>query len=771
MSPVWFVIIAGLSALFAAPVARAAGRFSGPLLALVPAFLFVSLLMQLPDLAGGVAILQTIEWVPAYGVSLGFRLDGFSLLFSLLITGIGTLVVIYAGSYFSGDEAKDRGRFLGFILLFMTAMLGTVLADDLIMLFIFWEMTSLVSFFLIGFKHEDVKARKAALQSLVVTAGGGLALLGGIIILGVTAGTFSLTEITAQAPQIANSPAFPAIIVLVLIGCFTKSAQFPFHFWLPNAMAAPTPASAYLHSATMVKLGVYLLARFDTGFGEYVIFYAPLMIFGGVTMLIASYAVMRSTGFKAVLAWSTVTSLATLVLLVGVPGEAGVKAMVGFLVAHALYKAALFFAAGQVIHSTHQYELARLGGLRFKLPITAAASLLAAISMAGVPFFLGYKAKDLFLTAAFDGGNWGMWLTFTALASSAVMTAVAGLAALKPFFLKPPYGEVKVYHSEYYGMALPPLALGLLGLVIGVLPAIAWNSVLIPAMSALFGSEVTLSVYAAPSLGLRFLFTLGLLAAGAALVWVWTRLYRDPDSVKANVVFADLGYSVVMNALDRAGRVTARALQTLSLRVYIAITLGVSTVALLLALSGFSGEMIASAAAEPLRPYMVVVLVLTLLGAAVAAFARSVLVSILGVGIVGYTMAVVFLLNGAPDVAFTQFTVETLSIVILLAVLLRLSLKPAPQQSLLKRPLALAISAGFGIAVGLGVLAMSVLPFDRRLSDFFGEASYVEAQGHNVVNVILVDFRALDTLGEIAVVAFATLCVWALLRRRVKMKG
>ncbi|MGP1276569.1 MAG: hydrogen gas-evolving membrane-bound hydrogenase subunit E [Caulobacterales bacterium] len=771
MSPVWFVIIAGLSALLAAPVTRVAGRFAGPLLALVPAFLFISLLMQLPDLPGGVAILQTIDWVPAYGVSLGFRLDGFSLLFSLLITGIGTLVVIYAGSYFSGEEAKDRGRFLGFILLFMTAMLGTVLADDLIMLFIFWEMTSLVSFFLIGFKHEDAKARKAALQSLVVTAGGGLALLGGIIILGLTAGTFSLTGITAQAPQIANSPAFPAIIVLVLIGCFTKSAQFPFHFWLPNAMAAPTPASAYLHSATMVKLGVYLLARFDTGFGEFVIFYAPLMVFGGVTMLISAFAVMRSTGFKAVLAWSTVCSLATLVLLVGVPGLDGVKATIGFLVAHALYKAALFFAAGQVIHSTHQYELARLGGLRFKLPITAVASILAAISMAGVPFFLGYKAKDLFLTATLGGGDWAIWLTFTALASSAVMTAVAGLAALRPFFIKPPYGEVKVYHGEYYGMALPPLMLGLLGLAIGVIPALFWDSVLTPAISALYGGAVTLDVHAMPSLGPKFLFTLGLLLAGAALVWLWLRLYRDPDAVKPNMVFADLGYGAVMGALDRAGRVSARVLQALSLRTYIAVTLGFSTLALLLALSGFSLDMISAAAAEPLRPYMVVVLLLTIVGSAVAALSRSVLISILGVGIVGYTMAVVFLLNGAPDVAFTQFTVETLSIVILLAVLLRLSLQPAPQQSLLKRPLALAISAGFGIAVGLGVMAMSVLPFDSRLSDFFGEASYVEANGHNVVNVILVDFRALDTLGEISVVALATLCVWALLRRRVETKG
>lgn len=770
MSPVWFVIIAGASALLAAPVTRMTGRLAGPLLALVPAFLFISLLMQLPDLPGGVAILQTIEWVPAYGVSLGFRLDGFSLLFSLLITGIGTLVVIYAGSYFS-DDAKDRGRFLGFILLFMTAMLGTVLADDLIMLFIFWEMTSLVSFFLIGFKHEDTEARKAALQSLVVTAGGGLALLGGIIILGLTAGTFSLTEITAQAPQIASSPAFPAIMVLVLIGAFTKSAQFPFHFWLPNAMAAPTPASAYLHSATMVKLGVYLLARFDTGFGEYLIFYAPLMVFGGITMLIASFAVMRSTGFKAVLAWSTVTSLATLVMLVGVPGLAGVKATIGFLVAHALYKAALFFTAGQVIHSTHQYELARLGGLRFKLPITAIASLLAAVSMAGVPFFLGYKAKDLFLTATLGGGDWAVWLTFTALASSAVMTAVAGLAALRPFFIKAPYGEVKLYQGEYYGMALPPLALGLLGLAIGVVPALFWDSILTPAISALYGGQVTLSVHAMPDLGPKFLFTLGLLLAGAALVWLWLRLYRDPDKVKANIVWADLGYSAVMGWLDRAGQIVARALQTLSLRVYIAITLAVSTAALLLALSGFDPGMIAAAAAEPLRPYMVVVLVLTLIGAAVAAFARSVLISILGVGIVGYTMAVVFLMNGAPDVAFTQFTVETLAIVILLAVLLRLSMKPAPQTSLLKRPLALAISLGFGVACGLGVLAMSVLPFDTRLSDFFGEASYVEAQGRNVVNVILVDFRALDTLGEISVVAFATLCVWALLRRRVKTEG
>jgi multicomponent Na+:H+ antiporter subunit A len=771
MSPLLFVLIAAFGAAIAAPVARFTGQAAGWLLALIPAFLFISLVQLLPEVADGGVVMQVIEWAPAYGVNLGFRLDGFSVLFSMLITGIGTLVVIYAGTYFSGKEAKDRGRFLAFIILFMTAMLGTVMADDLIVLFVFWEMTSLVSFFLIGFKHEDRAARDSALQSLVVTAGGGLALLGGILLLGSVAGTFSLSEITAQAGDIAQSPLFPAIVVLVLIGAFTKSAQFPFHFWLPNAMAAPTPASAYLHSATMVKLGVYLVARFDTGFGDEPIFYVPLIVFGGITMLIASVQAVRSTGFKAVLAYSTVASLATLIVLVGIPGSDAVKATIGFLVAHALYKAALFFAAGGVIHSTHVYELARLGGLRWKMPMTFIASVLAAISMAGLPLFLGYKAKDLLFTASFGADPLAWWATLCALVMSAAMTMVGLLAAFKPFWFKAPYGEVKLYHGESFGMALPPLVLGGLGLLFGVAPFLLWGPVMEPAIAALYGAPTApVDAYVIPHVDARLLLTIGLLAAGLALVWLWTRMHRDPDSLRPRFMLADWCYNKVMGGVEIAAAKLARPLQTGTLRSYIGATVGVTVAGVAFALLGFEGAMIEAALIEPIRPYAVLILIFVLMGVAVAAFARSVLITIIGVGIVGYGMALLFLINGAPDVAFTQFTVETLFLVILVAVLLRIPLGSALHRPLKKRPRSAVAALGFGAATTLSILAMNALNFDPRLSEYFGEVSYAEAHGRNVVNVILVDFRALDTLGEIAVVAFATLAVWALLRRRTTDK-
>jgi multicomponent Na+:H+ antiporter subunit A len=352
-----------------------------------------------------------------------------------MITGIGRLVALYAGSYFAEKPASDRGRFLSYILLFMSAMLGTVLSDNLIVMFVFWEMTSLLSFLLIGFNSVSAEARKAALQSLVITAGGGLALFGGLLLIGMEAGTLSLRAITLQPSLVTESPWFGVIAALVLIGAFTKSAQFPFHFWLPNAMQAPTPASAYLHSATMVKLGIFLLARFDPILSSS---QTVLMIMVGVgltTMLVAAFLALRSEGLKAILAYSTVASLGLLVTLIGLQGPGSSVGIAGFILAHALYKAALFFCAGIVIHATGATRVRDLGALFGLLPLTAIAAILASLSMAGLPPFVGFIAKEYVFEAKLDS-SFAAIVTFVAVLVNSVLVAIAGIVALRPFFGK-----------------------------------------------------------------------------------------------------------------------------------------------------------------------------------------------------------------------------------------------------------------------------------------------------------------------------------------------
>jgi multicomponent Na+:H+ antiporter subunit A len=335
------------------PVGRRLGpRASGLLLAILPASLFAAFLRFAPAMEAGRTITERWSWVPSLGVELTLRLDGFAFLFCLLVTGIGALVVLYAGAYLTEASQADRARFLTLILLFMSAMLGAVLSDDLIVLFLFWEATSVLSFLLIGFDAASPHARRSALMSLRVTAGGGLALLAAIVLIGATLDSYSLTEVVARREELARSPWIMAIMAGLLGGAFTKSAQFPFHFWLPNAMQAPTPASAYLHSATMVKLGIYLLARFEPLIGAVPGGRDTLIAVAIATMLVGAFQALRAENFKSVLAYSTVASLGILVMLVGLDGPMASVAMVGFILAHALYKATLFFCAGTVLHAT-----------------------------------------------------------------------------------------------------------------------------------------------------------------------------------------------------------------------------------------------------------------------------------------------------------------------------------------------------------------------------------------------------------------------------------
>ena len=765
MSP---LVVLGLSALGTAlawPLLNAGGRAAGWLAALLPLALFVGLAQHLQAVVAGGEVVQGVSWVPALGIDLMLRLDGFSLLFALMITGIGALVTIYAGAYFADAKPADRTRFLVLILLFMTAMLGTVMADNLVVMFVFWELTSLISFFLIGFKPEARAARDAALQSLLVTAGGGLALLAGIIMLGIAAGTFSFSGVLANNGLVIASPLFPAIVACVLVGAFTKSAQWPFHFWLPNAMQAPTPASAYLHSATMVKLGVYLLARFDQALGAQPLFYVPLLAIGGITMLVAAVQALRSEGFKAVLAYSTVASLGTLVMLIGLQGPTAAMAVVGFLLAHALYKAALFFCAGTVIHATGVVRLRALGGLARRLPVTATATVLASLSMAGLPFFAGYAAKELLVVATLAGDTLP-WVIGVGLITNVVLVAVAGVVTLRPFVKRAPDGELALQHGETFGLSLPPVVLALTGLLVGVMPGLFAAGALVPAASALAGPVAPVDLSVLPGLTAKLGMTVAMLALGLAMAWYWGPIHRRMKTHPlARMASANRIYERGLAGLMAGAGAATRLMQTRSLRSYATLMVAVTAVALVIALRDLDPAALWAGGGElAVRPYLLVVLALMVAGAGVAAFSRSLLAAIIGVGMVGYAIALVFLKNGAPDLAFTQFSVETLFLVILMALLLRLPIGGRLYRAPASRPGDLALAGVVGGTITLATIAVMAVPFDPRLSSYFGETAYTEAFGRNVVNVILVDFRALDTLGEIAVVGFAAIAVWALLR-------
>ncbi|WP_397474498.1 hydrogen gas-evolving membrane-bound hydrogenase subunit E [Pusillimonas sp.] len=749
-------------------VALLEGTLTRYLPALLPVGLFIAFAQYVRSVAAGEVVSEFLPWVPSLDVVFSLRLDGFSLLFALLITGIGTLVVLYATAYFSTAARRDRARFTFLILAFMATMLGTVLSDDLIVMFVFWEATSFLSFLLIGFESHKAGARKAALQSLLVTGSGGLALFAGILLVGIDMGTFSLTEISERADELLASQWLAPAVILIMLGAFAKSAQFPFHFWLPQAMAAPTPASAYLHSATMVKLGVYLLARFDHILADLWWYGDTLVIIGMATMLVAAAHAIRSTGYKAVLAQSTVASLGILVMLIGLNGPTAVMAACAFMLAHAFYKAALFFCAGTAIHATSISDLRRLGGLGRFLPFTALAAILASMSMAGFPPFLGFISKE-FLFEAQLGSNWNAIPVVVAVIVNSVMVAIAAVVSLRPF-VRSRHRPASVLHGESPGLLAGPLVLGFLGVVVGVAPGFFSTYLITPAVVAIYGAPVEMSISLWHGLTPMLALSGVVILLGTVLAWKWDAVHHGLANTKLlSRVEANAVYQAVVDVILASARWSTQQLQNGDMRRYTLMTslalVGISAWSISHSTDGtlsFGGKLYLLPAA---------LLIFAVLGAVTAACSRELLLGLIGVGVVGYGSALIFLLHGAPDLALTQFAVETLVLIVLMAVMVRLPDRVKTGRSARERTVDLVVAAAFGIVVFVALASMLAQPFDSRLSEFFGASSFFEAHGRNVVNVIIVDYRALDTLGEIAVVGFATLGVWGLLRRRNRTRS
>jgi len=741
-------------------------RSAGWLLALLPAGLFAGFLRFTPAIEAGRTVTERFAWAPSLGVNVALRLDGFALLFCLLITGIGALVVIYAGAYFTEYSASERARFHALILFFMTAMLGAVLADDLIVLFLFWEATSVISFLLIGFDGASPSARRSALMSLRVTAGGGLALLAAILGLGVTLGSYSMTEVIARAPELARSPWAVPIVAGLLVGAFTKSAQFPFHFWLPNAMQAPTPASAYLHSATMVKLGIYLLARFETVIAGVPLGRDTLISVAMATMLVGAYQALRAENYKSVLAYSTVASLGILVMLVGLDGPMASVATVGFLLAHALYKATLFFCAGTVLHATGLSKLRLMGGLGRFLPVTALASLLASLSMAGLPPFLGFISKE-FLFEAQIQSSWNAIPVAIAVLVNAVLVGVAGVVTLRPFFMgRDRVREVK--HREVLGLLVGPMTLALLGLLISLQPDWISRAVLRPAVASIYGQPVDVTVALWHGVSPLILLSAAVVGVGALIFVYWRPIHRRLRTESPLDHYeAEHAYDALLRGIEAAARRTAGYVRRNDLRGQQWIIMASAGAFVLWGLLAAGVIPRARFGLSGVRFGPAVVSIVGLAGGVAAARARSLLAAMVATGLAGLVVALTFMMNGAPDLALTQFAVESLVVVLLTAALLTLPIAAPPTRAPRARRLDAMLATGLSVVIFVALIDVSAAPQRTEISAFFGARSYVEAFGRNVVNVILVDFRGFDTLGETTVIALSAVIAWSLLGPRM----
>lgn len=722
------------------------------------AFLLLALIAAPQVFQGNLPTLR-FDWVPLIDLTFALQLNGWGLLLALLVTGIGTLILTYATGYMGPHPQAPR--LYAYLYAFMFAMAGLAMADHLLLFFIFWELTSITSYLLIGFNHHDPNARKNALQALLVTGLGGMALLAGTILIAATADTWLISELAAKSPEIIASPHYPAILTLVLLGAFTKSAQFPFYFWLPNAMAAPTPVSAYLHSATMVKAGIFLIGLMLPILGGTPAWTLTLTIAGGITLLLGALFGMRQTDLKKILAGTTLAILGMLTLLLGIGTEKSILAAILVLLGHALYKATLFMVAGSIDHETGTRDTRILGGLRTTMPYTAAAAALAALSKMGLPPLYGFLGKEYSYKATLSSPA-DIALTATLLIGSAILLALALRTGILPFWQKKPSEPLpKNPHEAPPSMLIGPLILATLGLIIGLFPSLI-SPLISQASSAIIGRPIE------PTVKLWTGFNLPLLLSAITLILgLLIFRYRTTLSTlqkKLTPPGAEAAYDTLFKSVLALAHWQTRTLQSGYLRNYLIIIIAATGILILSKLLRFGG-LADLTIVNSLTPTGIVTVLIMIAATILAVIAKSRLIALIALGTVGYGVALIFALFSAPDLAITQILVETLTVVLFAWVVHKL-----PEYRCLSSKRSSIFDATLaslsGILVTLLVLKSKSINLGERMSDTLTDMSYPLAHGANVVNVILVDFRALDTWGEICVLAIASIGVWSLLGKR-----
>ncbi|MDT3708086.1 MAG: monovalent cation/H+ antiporter subunit A [Thiobacillus sp.] len=728
-----------------------------------------------PQVAAEGVLRMTLPWAPALGLNFDLRMDGYAWLFALLVTGMGTLVVVYARYYMS--PADPVPRFFSFFLAFMGAMLGIVLSGNLIQMAMFWELTSLASFMLIAYWHHRTDARRGARMALVVTGAGGFALLGGVLLLGHVAGGYDLDTVLASRDAVQAHPWYPLILTLIALGALTKSAQFPFHFWLPHAMAAPTPVSAYLHSATMVKAGVFLLARLWPVLAGTDAWFWIIGGAGLCTLVIGGYLAIFQQDMKGVLAYSTISHLGLITLLLGMNSPLALVAAVFHIFNHATFKASLFMAVGIVDHETGTRDLHRLSGLYRAMPITATLAMVAAAAMAGVPLLNGFLSKEMFFaeTIFLDRPDWQRVLLPLAATVAGMFSVAYSLRFIHQVFFGPKSEDLpREPHDPTRWMLLPSGLLVAACVLIGVFPELTVGPFLRAATDSILGADApaySLAIW--HGLNLPLVMSATAMVGGAILyrAFLWRTSETVPllEHIDGRRIFDWLQMALTSRAARLIERLSPRR-QQMQLLALIATALGGAALSALV-----NGVSWGTRQATPADPAFVILWLIGGVCALAVAWQAKYhrFAALILAGGAGLATSLTFVWLSAPDLALTQLAVEVVTTVLILLGLRWLPRRDeryaqaqgsaASTRLRRLRDVLLAAASGLGLA-GVAYAVLSRPDIDG-ISPFFIEQSLAQGGGLNVVNVILVDFRGFDTFGEITVLGIVALTVFALLRR------
>ncbi|KIU05347.1 Na+/H+ antiporter subunit A [Bacillus subtilis] len=789
LSPFLFAFIIPFLAKYAKRV------HTGWFVLILPVLLFIYFLPMIRMTQSGETLRSVLEWIPSLGINFTVYIDGLGLLFALLITGIGSLVTLYSIFYLS-KEKEQLGPFYVYLLMFMGAMLGVVLVDNVMVLYMFWELTSLSSFLLIGYWYKREKSRYGAAKSLLITVSGGLCMLGGFILLYLITDSFSIREMVHQVQLIAGHELFIPAMILILLGAFTKSAQFPFYIWLPDAMEAPTPVSAYLHSATMVKAGIYVIARFSPIFAFSAQWFWIVSLVGLFTMVWGSFHAVKQTDLKSILAFSTVSQLGMIISMLGVSAAAlhyghteyytvAAMAAIFHLINHATFKGSLFMAVGIIDHETGTRDIRKLGGLMAIMPITFTISLIGTFSMAGLPPFNGFLSKEMFFTSMlrvthfdlFNVQTWGVLFPLFAWIGS-VFTFIYSMKLLFKTFrgnYQPEQLE-KLAHEAPVGMLVPPVILVALAVSLFFFPNILSYSLIEPAMNSIYPTLLAghekFHVHISQWHGVttELLMTAGIVVIGTIgylSLNKWKGIYKlFPSKLTLNRL-----YDKLLTLMEKGSYRVTKQYMTGFLRDYLLYIFAGFIILIGGAFAIKGGFSFKTEGMAKIGVYEII-LTLVMISATVATvFARSRLTAIIALGVVGYTLALFFVIFRAPDLALTQLVIETISVALFLLCFYYLPKLRLKTKTRTFRMTNLIISLGVGIIVTLLGIASSSQRTKDSIASFFVKHSHDLGGGDNVVNVILVDFRGFDTMFEITVLTIAALGIYSMIKTKVKEEG
>lgn len=730
--------------------------------AVLPLVLFIYLLTYLPLVANGNHYAINYDWVPSLQINFNFYIDGLSLLFALMITGIGTLVYLYAADYMK--NFKGVFSFFSYLSMFMASMLGMVLSDNIFTLFIFWELTSISSFLLIAFKNESKDARKAALMALAVTGLGGLFLLGSFALLTNITGTYRVSEMQAFSPLVKDHVHYIWIVIFFMLAAFTKSAQFPFHFWLPAAMKAPTPVSTYLHSATMVKAGIYIIARFTPVLGDDEFWSQILLTAGSITMLYASLHSIFKKDLKAILAYTTIAVLGLLVFLLGLGSFYALLAMTVFMIAHALYKAAFFLLAGIIDQATGTRDITQLGGLRKIMFPVAVTSFAVVLANSGLPPTFAFIGKELVYEAVMNHtASLSYLLLIIAILTNIFLFYSGFLVGVKPY-IGAKQMEAKRIEQPALMLWLPAALLAAAGIIAALVPGPIYSHLVQPAVNAIGTASPMYELKLWHGFNLILGISLLTVIIGLLLYKLMSPMKYYDTWLKSVSGIAPENIAINTGSLLKSFAIFwTKVWQSSYLRSYIFIIISFMSGLIIYKIIEDAHYFIAIGKITPLTTVELIVMLVLIIAIIFTIYTPSRLAAIASLGIVGYSICLLYSFYSAPDLAMTQFAIDTLTVILFLLVLYRLP-KYISYSNRWKRIRDKILAGIFGLVITVIALQVIYEPTFKPVSEFYAEQAYTAAKGKNVVNVILVDFRGADTLMEIIVLVIASLGVFALLK-------